>query len=92
MKSTTKYWILIWLLILGMAALFSCGRVSISDQTVSLYPTVRARVLENNTITYVSLDMQQAGALSYDDTVWVNLKTHKIDDIDTTTMKCVIER
>lgn len=55
------------------------------------FKTKRVRVLENNTISYIHVPSGLDNVYKYNDTVWVNMETHKIDDIDTTTMMCVID-
>lgn len=48
------------------------------------------RVLESNTASYIKVNDQEERLYKKDDTVWVNLLTHKIDDIDSFAMKAVI--
>jgi hypothetical protein len=48
-------------------------------------------VLENNTVSYVNIPRGLDSVFTYNDTVWVNRLTHRIDDTDSFTMKCVIK-
>ena len=55
------------------------------------FKTKRVKVLENNTISYIHVPSGLDSVYKYNDTVWVNMETHRIDDVDTTTMMCVID-
>lgn len=50
----------------------------------------RVKILENGTISYVFLSEVEQAAYRPLDTVWVNLSTHKVDDISDTTMKGIL--
>ncbi len=50
----------------------------------------RIEVLENGSISYVTLNAYQQETLRPYDTVWVNLYEHEIDDISDTAMLAVI--
>ena len=52
--------------------------------------TVRAKVLENNTITYCRLNMCQQITLHSTDTVWLDLSKHTINDTAENTMLVVL--
>ncbi len=56
----------------------------------TVYKTVRIKVLENSTISYVRLDTTQLKVLHDQDTIWVNLATHLMDDTCNTTMGSVV--
>jgi hypothetical protein len=51
---------------------------------------MRARVLENNTITYCYLDSTQQLVYIPRDSVWLDMVTHRINDTSNTTMKVVL--
>jgi len=53
--------------------------------------THRAKVLENNTITFVRIPDYLSKVYSYGDTVWVDMAKHIIDDTSDVTMQCVIQ-
>lgn len=52
--------------------------------------TVRVKVLENGTMTYVTLNNKEARMLRPLDTVWVDLAKHVVDDTCNTALKAVI--
>lgn len=54
------------------------------------FKTKKVKVLENNTVSYIHVPSGLDSLYTCDDTVWVNMKTHRIDDLDSTAMKCVI--
>lgn len=49
----------------------------------------KVRILENNTCTIIKITQAEIKLLK--DTVWVNLATHRIDDISDNTMKAVFQ-
>lgn len=51
---------------------------------------VRAKVVENNTIAYVRINRNIIRSYEPGDTVWVNLATHRIDDVSDISMKAVL--
>jgi hypothetical protein len=51
----------------------------------------RVMVLETNTISFVTLPIGLDSIYRNEDTVWVNLVTHRIDDLDSNTMMSVIK-
>lgn len=53
--------------------------------------TAKVKVLENGTMTYADLTHKEVTSLSQGDTVWLNLSTHRIDNVDTTAMLVRIE-
>ena len=50
----------------------------------------RVLVLENNTVSYVHVPRGLDSVYRNNDTIWVNLETHKIDDTCNTTMMGVL--
>ena len=50
----------------------------------------RAKCLETGTITYAKNPDALFGMYKEGDTVWVNMRTHFIDDKDTTAQLCVL--
>lgn len=48
---------------------------------------VRVLVMENQTISFVRIDKNIISAYNNGDVVWVNLATHRIDDVNETAMK-----
>jgi len=75
-------------LLLMVAIAFSI--VSCQDKRVAPYKTKRVVVLENNTISFVHIPIGLDSIYRVNDTVWVNLITHRIDDTDNNTMKALI--
>lgn len=59
--------------------------------TIPPFKTKRVVVLETNTVSFVHIPKALDSVYRIDDTVWVNLVTHKIDDLDTNTMMSVIK-
>lgn len=57
-----------------------------------LLKRVRAEVLENNTVTYCILNDSEIEIYHPNDTVWLNLNTHTIDDTSDNTMMCVLKQ
>lgn len=65
--------------------------VSCQETTrVAPFKTKRVVVLENNTISFVHVPIGLDSIYRINDTVWVNLITHRIDDTDDNTMKGLI--
>lgn len=68
--------------------------VSCSETTpapTSLLKTRRVIVLETNTVSFIYVPNHLDSVYRIDDTVWVNLETHRIDDLDSNTMMSVIK-
>lgn len=81
--------ILYLILVFGLALLASCGATEPPRDTQK--PTMkRAQVLENGSITYVFIRPSLDSVYKVGDSVWVNLRAHRIDDTDTTAMMCVL--
>lgn len=57
---------------------------------ITFTSSIRVRILENNTVTHVDIPSSEEKLYKPNDTIWINLSTHKIDDIDTSAMKAVI--
>ena len=55
------------------------------------FKTKRVVILENNTISFVHIPNALDSIYRNEDTVWVNLLTHRIDDSDSLTMMAVIK-
>ena len=55
------------------------------------FKTKRVVILENNTISFVHIPNTLDSIYRNEDTVWVNLLTHRIDDSDSLTMMAVIK-
>lgn len=94
--STLKLVIIYTLLVFGLALLISsCGatnpptNVTAPTEDVLLY-IWRAKVLENGTITRVEMTRDERIGYQPNDTVWVNLRTHRVDDASDSTMACVL--
>jgi hypothetical protein len=58
---------------------------------VSPLKTKRVMILETNTISFVFVPTALDSIYRNEDTVWVNLETHRIDDLDSNTMMSVIK-
>lgn len=58
---------------------------------VSPLKTKRVMILETNTISFVFIPTALDSIYRDNDTVWVNLETHRIDDLDSNTMMSVIK-
>ena len=56
------------------------------------FVTKRIVVLENNTVSFIHVPTGLDSIFRYEDTVWVNLLTHRIDDSDSLTMMAVIKQ
>lgn len=67
-----------------VALLSSCGE-EVKPPLMS-----RAKCLESGTITYAKYPDALIGMYQEGDTVWVNMRTHFIDDKDTTAQLCVL--
>jgi len=52
----------------------------------------RVVILENNTVSFIHVPRILDSVFRYEDTVWVNLLTHRIDDSDSLTMMAVIKQ
>lgn len=55
------------------------------------FKTKRVVILENNTISFIHVPLGLDSVYRTNDTVWVNLVTHRIDDSDSLTMMAVIK-
>lgn len=55
------------------------------------FKTKRVIVLENNTVSFVNIPNHLDSVYRDNDTVWVNMITHRIDDSDSSTMMAVIK-
>lgn len=60
------------------------------QETQPPYKVRRVLVLENNTVSYVHVPRGLDSVYRNNDTIWVNLETHKIDDTCNTTMMGVL--
>jgi hypothetical protein len=67
-----------------VALLASCG------EDVKPPVMFRAKCLESGTVTYAKFPDVLIGMYQEGDTVWVNMRSHFIDDRDTTAQKCVL--
>jgi len=52
----------------------------------------RAVILENNTISYCKVPERLKDVYYSNDSVWLNLATHTIDDTSANTMRAVLQR
>jgi hypothetical protein len=83
-------------LIATVATFTACSNSSASGKFVgsnTIQPNdevMRAKVLENSTITYVVLPKAVSNIYHPGDTVWLSLKDHRIHDTDTTTLRAVL--
>jgi hypothetical protein len=70
------------------------NKKQVSQQTtvidMGVDSTVRVKVLENSTISYAIINKSVVNSFRPYDTVWLNMKTHRIDDTDTNTLKVVL--
>jgi hypothetical protein len=75
-----------------MVAITTVLIASCQDRTTPpSYKTKRVVVLETNTVSFVHIPKALDSVYRVDDTVWVNLVTHRIDDLDSNTMMSVIK-
>ena len=77
-------------LLLMVAIAFSIASCQHPETRVAPFKTKRVVVLENNTISFVHIPIALDSIYRINDTVWVNLLTHRIDDLDNNTMKALI--
>ena len=77
-------------LLLLVAIAFS---IASCNETTTVAPFIKKRVLvlETNTISFVHVPIGLDSIYRNEDTVWVNLVTHRIDDLDSNTMMSVIK-
>jgi len=69
----------------------SCNDEGMYSNDPSLIIHVRAIVLENNTISYCTLDSREKEIYHPGDTVWLDMSTHRINDTSTHTMKVILK-
>lgn len=75
----------------AIGVLFTCMFSSCNSVTPQpSYSKKRVVILETNTISFVNIPQGLDSIYRVDDTVWVNLLNHTIDDLDTNTMMSVI--
>jgi len=79
--------ILLAIIISIIVALSSCEH----PESKPLYKIKRVVILETNTISFVHIPNTLDSIYRNEDTVWVNLLTHRIDDSDSLTMMAVIK-
>jgi hypothetical protein len=77
-------------ILLMVAIAFSIASCQ-ETKTVPPFKKKRVIVLETNTISYVHIPIGLDSIYRNEDTVWVNLITHQIDDCDSFTMMSVIK-
>lgn len=75
------------IIVFGLTFLCSCHQ-TIPAATTTVY---RATVAENGSITMVHMNDEQYAVYKSDDSVWVNLRTHQIDDVNDSAMLCILE-
>lgn len=95
MKRTITTIIIYLLLVYGLAMLTSCGGNidTVANNTDLQKPVLRrVHVLENGSVSYVIIRPGLDSVYRCYDTVWVNLNTHRIDDTDSTTMLCILQK
>ena len=76
-------------LLLMVAIAFSIASCQETTR-VAPFKIKRVVVLENNTISFVHVPTGLDSVYRINDTVWVNLITHRIDDTCNTTMKALL--
>lgn len=79
---------IIILAILGMIVTVLMS--SCNDQSLHKSSNFRVRVIESGTISFVRITDELSHVYKEGDTVWVNMKLHHIDDVDTLTQKCIL--
>lgn len=96
-KSDIKNLLIVFVLVIIGLCMSSCDSKSgkwnqkpPENTSVSVFP-VRARVLENSTMSYVDLTFKQKLLFQSGDTIWLNLDTHLVDDTAQFTMKAELE-
>lgn len=79
---------LLLLLIIGIS-IPACQSTAAQPHTVKpVVELFRVTVLENHTVSYITIDADKVRLYRAGDHVWVNLATHSIDDITDSSMKC----
>jgi hypothetical protein len=77
------------LLVYGLALLASCGtKAQKVDTHVGTPYHWRAQVMENNSVVPVYMTLDQRLTYKEQDSVWVDLSSHMIDDTAQNTMLC----
>lgn len=85
--SSGLYILLLLLLGLIMAlTLTSCGE----HPDTAIFKIHKIKVIESSTTSFIRVPTALETVYQVNDTVWVNMILHTIDDTDTNTMKCVI--
>jgi len=77
-------------ILLMVTIAFSIVSCEHPETKVDPFKTKRVVVLESNTISFVYVPIGLDSIYRNNDTVWVNLDTHRIDDLDSNTMKALI--
>ena len=77
-------------LLLMVAIAFSIVSCT-DDSTQTTFRTRRIVVLENNSVSFINIPSHLDSVYRTNDTVWVNLFTHRIDDLDSSAMMSVIK-
>jgi hypothetical protein len=79
----------LFFIFIALISLVACND-EVYNQGFGLIKNVRAKVLENGTVTYCTLDDRKKEIYHPNDTVWLNLATHQIDDTSSNTMQVVL--
>jgi hypothetical protein len=77
-------------LLLMAAIAFSIASCNYSESETP-FVTKRVLILENNTVTFIHVPRGLDSVYRNEDTVWINLEKHRIDDLDSLTMMGVIK-
>ena len=89
MKHFSTVLFILLLLLLGLVmtiSLVSCGE----HPDTALFKIHKIKVIESSTTSFIRVPTALETVYQVNDTVWVNMILHRIDDLDTNTMKCVI--
>lgn len=77
---------------LSLAAIATIIASSCQNSTTPPFKTKRIIVLENNSVSFIHVPSALDSIYRIEDTVWVNLQTHRIDDLDSNGMLSVIKQ
>ena len=72
-------------------SIVSCDHPSSKSSYKSNYKRKRIIALEHNTVSFVIIPNNLDSVYRDNDTVWVNMTTHRIDDLDSSTTRSVIK-
>jgi hypothetical protein len=84
--------LIVLLLIILLCSCSNSRSRRIGQEDVYKHPLIKVKIIENGCITWVDLNKPQELTMHVNDTVWVDVVHHIVDDTCNTAMKGVLLR